>query len=88
MIEIAHNQRMLTNDAHVRVNVKVCLLISVICEDCITSHGPDDGGKISFTKNYLPFQCKVLLLVVGVAVPCASGDDFMSATIVDTYFTS
>ena len=39
------NQRMLTNDIHVRVNVKVYFLLSVICQDCINSHGPSDGGN-------------------------------------------
>ena len=56
---------MLTDGARVRMPVKVCLLISVICKDCIKSHGPDDGGNTSSTKNYLPCQCRVFTIGCG-----------------------
>ena len=53
-IEILHDQRMLAENARVRVNVKVCLLLSVIYQDSINSHGPDNGGNIhtlTFTRT-------------------------------------
>ena len=84
-IEIVHDQRMLTNNARVCVTVMVCLLLFVICQDCINSHGLDNGSDRSFTKNYLPCQWRVLLLVVGVAVHGASGAGFMTDTSADNY---
>ena len=62
-IEILNDQRMLTNDARVHVTVRVCSLFSVIYHDCINSNGTDDGGNISFTKNYLP--CKYRIFTIG-----------------------
>ena len=79
---------MLTNDACVFVTVKVRPLLSVICQDCINLTGPDDRGNRSFTNNYLRFQCRLLLLVVGGAVPGASGADVVTATSSDTCFSS
>ena len=61
-IEIVHDQRILTNDTRVCVTVKLFLLISVICQDCINSHGLDGGGNRSFTKNCMPCQCRVLTI--------------------------
>ena len=55
-IEIMHDQRMLTNYACVRVTVKVCLLLSVICQDYINLYSPDNGSNISFTEISMP--CK------------------------------
>ena len=60
MIEIVHNQLMLAYDEHVRVTVKVFLLLSAICQDCINSHGSGDGGNRSFTNNPMPCQCRFL----------------------------
>ena len=87
-IEIVHNQRMLTDGARVRMTFKVCLLISVICQESINSHGPDNRGNRSFTNNYLPCKYRFLTVGWGGAVPGVSGVDFMTSTSADTYFTN
>ena len=59
MIEIVNNQRMLTDGARVCVTIKVCLLLSVICQDCIKWNGTDNGGNRSFTNNS---KCRVFTI--------------------------
>ena len=64
-IETMNNQGMLTNNSCVCVTVKVCLLIFVICKDCVNSHGPYNRGNISFTNNSPPCQCRIFTIGCG-----------------------
>ena len=79
---------MLTNNARVRVTVKVCLLLSVICQDYINSHGPVTDATDHSRIILCLVNAGFLLLVVGAAVPGAYGADFMTSTSADTSFTS
>ena len=87
-IEIVNNNRMMNDEARVHITVKVCSLLFVICQDCIHSSGPENGGNRSFTNNSTPCQCRFFTIGCGGAVPGASGVDFMIATSADTCFTS
>ena len=78
------DQRMLTDDTCVRITAKVCLLLSIICQDFINSSVPDNVGNRSFAKNYLPCQYRVFNIGCGGAVPGAYDADVITATILDT----